>query len=57
VLQLGEQSRLKTAVEVTNLLQAAYCTETRTFSTQLPNGQDRWRLISFATTTGIKPNL
>jgi hypothetical protein len=57
VLQIGGQSRLKTVAQVINLLQAAYCTETRTFSTQLPNGQDSKLLISSATTTRINPNL
>jgi hypothetical protein len=49
---------LKTATPVTiNILKGAYSTETRTISTQLPDGQDSRGLISFAITTRIKPNL
>jgi hypothetical protein len=39
-----------------NILKGAYSTET-TISTQLPDGQDSRCLISFASTTRIKPNL
>jgi hypothetical protein len=48
---------LRTAAQVTNLVQAAHCTQTRTISTQLPDGQDSRRLISFANMTRIKRNL
>jgi len=41
----------------TNILKGAYSTDTKTISTELPDGQDSRGLIPFANTTRIKPNL
>lgn len=46
-----------TAPVTINLLKGGNSAETRTISTELPDGEDSRGLISFANTTRIKPNL